>query len=483
MALQTKTYSVGSFDRYSGVSNGYILDLILTEEAIDATANTSHVSYKLQLRSGPSNRFDWEFTSTLSLNGIHVAESTAGKYLDYNSTWVLLEGQVTIAHNANGLLDMPFSAVVTPWNGGTQYTPPELTLSGKMSLTSIARASTIAASSAYIEETSTIVVSRKNSGYTHSIRYKFGGLTGYLADATGTHSDTEVKLSDTTILFPVPASFYAQIPNTPSGVCTLTCITYSGDTQIGEPQTATFAATASEIKCDPVVSGTAIDTDATSTALTGKNTTFISGITDVLCTVNATARNGASIKARYVNGKEITGTSLNIPDIDTASVVLRAVDSRGYAAEYIVPGLSIVDYTELSASANAWRLDPTDGTAMLEVYGNYYPGSFGASTNNLQIRYCIGSGDWVAVTPEISDGSYRMRQSLSGLDYRQRFTLTVQVEDSLQMIEKQVQLGKGVPIFDWGEEDFAFHVPVRFTASDGTVFTLDLVDGQLRAVT
>lgn len=480
MALQTKTYSTGSFT-YEGSSRGYILDLILTEESTDVLANTSLVSYKLQLRSGPSNRFNWEFTSTISLNGTQVATKTEEKYLDYNSTWILLSGQATIAHNSDGKLDMAYSATVTPYNGGTQYTPPKLTLSGTMTLTAIARASTLAATAAFIEDASTIAVSRKSTNYTHSIRYQFGSLSGYLADAAGALSDTEQKLTATTIVFPIPERFYAQIPDDPSGVCTLTCTTYSGSTKIGNSQTATFRITADPARCGPTVGGVVADVNEATLALSGDSSILVAGQSVAQCTVTAQARKSASISALYLNGTEIENATHAIMGVNTASITFRVVDSRGYPAEYTVPGLTLIPYIPLSFNVSATRTDPTSGNATLSAQGKWYKGSFGATDNALTAAYRLANGEWTQTAAEISDGDLTVSVDLTGLDYQQSHTLELQLSDALQTVTKSVTVSKGIPVFDWGENDFRFHVPVILTATDGTAFTIDLIDGKLTA--
>ena len=481
MAIQTKTFSMGSFDRYTGTSKGYILDLILTEESVDTAANTSLVSYKLQLRSGSSNRFDWELTGTLFLDGREVATATAEHYLDYNATWVLLQGQATIPHNGDGSMEMGFWATVTPWNGGTQYTPPQMTLEDSMVLTAIPRASTIAATGAYIEDTATIVVARKGSNYTHSVRYQFGSLTGYLADATGTLTDTQTRLDATTLLFPIPASFYTQIPNAPSGVCQLTCTTYAGSTQIGDPQTASFTVTASPLRCAPSVHGIVEDVDQDTLALSGDPKTLILGWSTALCDPQATAKNGATITSLTLNGTAISGI-VQLPNVTTGVFTLRATDSRGYRSEYTVPDLTIIPYVPISYTAQAARTDPTGGSATLTLTGKWYPGHFGIRNNALTCRYRVNGGAWTSAAVTTDGENFTVQAGLTGLDYRLAHPVEIQVSDHIQTLSKSVTVNKGVPVFDWGAEDFAFHVPVSFTATDGTVFTLDLSGGQLTAV-
>lgn len=483
MALQTKTYSEGSFDRYNGTSNGYILDLILTEESVDRFANTSLVSYKLQLRSGSSNQFNWEFTGAVSLNGRQVATKTAEKNLEYNSTWIFLTGQETIVHDDDGTLNMSYSATLTPWNGGNSYTPPKLTVSGKMKLTEIARESTVAATAAYIGDAATVAVSRKSTAYTHSIRYQFGDLSGYIADSAGALSSTEQKLTETTIVLPIPESFYAQIPDAPSGACTLTCKTYSGTTQIGDSKTAKFTITADPARCSPIVSGTVADINDKTLALTGSSKILIQGKSVAQCAVTAQAQHSATIKDLYVNGVKIESSPYDIRNVTTASITFRAVDSRGYPTEYAVPGLTLVPYVPLSFFVEASRTDPTSGNGQLKATGKWYNGSFGDVSNQLSARYCVDGGSWVSCAPVYSGGDILTQLAITRLDYRSGHSIDVEMSDRLDTVVKTATVSKGIPVFDWGENDFCFHVPVTFIATDGTEFTLDLVNGQLKAIT
>ena len=54
----------------------------------------------------------------------------------------------------------------------------------------------------------------------------------------------------------------------------------------------------------------------------------------------------------------------------------------------------------------------------------------------------------------------------NGLGEQHLYTLTVTVRDKLETAQKTLILPKGLPVFDWGEGDFAFHVPV--VLSDGS---------------
>ena len=55
--------------------------------------------------------------------------------------------------------------------------------------------------------------------------------------------------------------------------------------------------------------------------------------------------------------------------------------------------------------------------------------------------------------------------SLSDLDYTKAFAFEVVVSDKIATVTKAVTLPKGIPVFDWGENDFNFNVPVKIAGS------------------
>ena len=94
----------------------------------------------------------------------------------------------------------------------------------------------------------------------------------------------------------------------------------------------------------------------------------------------------------------------------------------------------------------------------------------------------VDGGDWEDVELAINGEDFTISAQLYGLDYRYSHNVELVVYDSVVEASKTENISKGIPVFDWGENDFAFHVPVQFVATDGTVFTLDIVDGNLSAV-
>ena len=309
-------------------------------------------------------------------------DATSGNKTNCKIGQVLASGQKVITHNNDGSrrVDMKIEAGIYIWAINKDG-------SATFYLDTIPRASTIGAADANIGSNTTIVVNRKSTAYTHSIAYKFGSLSGYIT-ADGKTSNSESKYSATTISFAIPTSFYAQIPNAKSGTCTLTIKTYSGSTQIGDAQTCTLTVTAPQATCAPSVSGTVVDSNDATKALTGDNSKLVRYYSTALCTITATAKNSATISDKKIGGTSVSGTTRSISKVEQNTVSFYAKDSRGYEATANV-GFTLIPYVLLTNNSSGQRTDPTSGNAKLTIKGDFFNGSFGAVENALSVKYRI----------------------------------------------------------------------------------------------
>ena len=361
----------------------------------------------------------------------------------------------TISHDSDGTKTVTLEGA---WSTSHSTYISGGSVSGSVALTTIDRESTIKASDADIGADSTITVIRRNKGFTHSIAYTFGNLNGYL-NSDGDPVDAEIKFTAESLLFSLPESFYDQIPDSQYGIVTLTCKTYSGSTQIGSDQTCTFKAKTYEAECAPEVTGTAVDVNPETLALTGDENYLVRYMSEVHCTITAEAKNGATISQRKIADTVVKGSTLTIYEPQSANIHFEATDSRGYSEEDVVP-MHLIPYVMLSISkADIKRTDPTSGNARLELAGKCYSGSFGAVNNVVSAVYCIG-GEENEIELTINGSDYSASVDIHDLDYQQSHTIEIVVSDLLTSDEKFVVVGKGIPVFDWGEADFQFHVPV-----------------------
>lgn len=463
---------------YFDLTRGNFAVRVNYSEAYDVAANTSTLSItSVQVKSAsPSGYYGFTYypDGIIKINGATVltmnsATPTGSVRVSEQDTWYAISNSTgslaNISHNTDGSKSVTVEVAANRFNSFQFYTADGSGGSGwgvsgskVVTLTTIPRAATIGATDANIGAVSMIAVDRKSDSYTHSIAYAFGSLSGYVT-ASGGVSASEVKFTAASVPFTVPESFYAQIPSAKSGKCTLTIKTYSGSAQIGDTQSCAFTATASETACAPTVSGTVVDSNELTRALTGDASKLVRYCSTALCTITAAAKNSAAISSKSIGGTAVSGTTRSIPNVESGSVAFTAKDSRGYSASATV-NATMVSYVKLTSNAEGARTDPTSGNATLTLKGNYYNGSFGAADNALEIKYRIGDGEYVSVTPIISGNAYSVSASLTGLDYTQAYTVEVVVTDKLESVSKNVSIGKGIPVFDWGENDMRVNVPL-----------------------
>ena len=308
-------------------------------------------------------------------------------------------------------------------------------------------------SPASIGENPTITITRASTNFTHKITYKFGELEDTIKENT----------SDTTITdWTIPTEFYYQMPNDKRKEIELFCTTYNGSTQVGDPYKCTQMVTTDYEQCKPEVCGSAHVVDYGTCDVTGVGYVVINGVSYVeCCFTKATAKNGASITKLLVNGVEYNDDEpFVLGPVGTNLFSFYVEDSRGYNNHYPVT-LSWIPYIPLTANITTKRTDPTNGNATITIEGNCYKGGFGIESNHLKITYVQGTGKPEEVIPEITnDNKYKVTIPLTDLLYTESFTYDITVQDALTNVDKTATIGKGLPVFDWGDEDFNFNVPV-----------------------
>ena len=446
-------------------SNGNRIDVwmeyLLGQQSVAGNYTPITVYFYAALNPGYSSttKMDKGLHSALKVNGQAGTGVTDGGY-DFSSASVInLLGSYTgnIAHESDGSKSVSLAGSFTTKSayisGGS--------VSHTVTLPTIPRASTIGATDADIGKTSLIAIIVKSAAYSHSVAYQFGSLSGYI-NAEGQAVSTESKFTATTVAFQIPESFYTQIPASTTGKCTLFCRTYAGNTQVGETKTTVFTVTAAQSACSVSVTGTVEDVNPVTLALTGNKKRLVFQHSTARCTINAQAKNSASIISMVVSGMNLPGGVLEIPNIETTELEFWAVDSRGYAGMDIDENLQMIPYIPLSNLASVNRNDPVSGNATLRLSGSYWNGNFGLVANSLTVQYRIDGGEWITAADAVSigNGTYSGVVRLSGLDYTRAYGLEVKVADALCQQTKQLTVYKGYPVFEWGEHDFQFYVPV-----------------------
>jgi len=309
-------------------------------------------------------------------------------------------------------------------------------------------ASRVACASFNIGTNTTITITKDNKSYTHTLKYSFNGATGTIV----------TKTTQTTYVWTPPAStFYSKIPNSASGYGTITCETYNGSTLVGTT-TAGFYAYTVKANCVPTVSGTVVDTNAKTIALTGDSSTLVCYLSKPKATLSATAKNSATIKTIQIDNAWSLVSTTSPYTFDTVyndTFRFKATDSRGYSTtkEVKAPKFILYDPCFFDKVPVVKRIETTSTTATATMSGFCFKGSFGSQSNALTVKYRYktsgGSyGSYVAITPTWnSDGKFTASVSIPNLSLNETYTIEFVVEDKLTSFPVESVLGQSVGDF------------------------------------
>ena len=443
------------------VSNQIMLRFGWWQESQSIANNNSVVGWHLQLiASGGSISSSASKSWSVTVNGSNYSgTNTIG--VSNGATKTLASGSTTVAHNADGTktfgfsfsqqFDINYSGV--GWIGTKSG-------SGSGTLSTIPRTSSVSSTNANIGENITISINRASSSFTHTLSYAFCNLTGTIA----------TKTSSTSVSWTLPTTFYAQIPNDKSSWGRIICDTYSGSTKIGSSE-CRFDVYVKESSNKPTISVTVVDSNNTTKALTGDKNKLIRYYSKAKFELTASPKNSATITTRSVfyNGTTYKGGSgnswvANFSEVVSGSYRFSVTDSRGFSNTTTI-NKTLIEYIKLTCYMSV--TNPTaSGECTINISGNYFNGSFGSTSNTLSVQYKIDDGDWIDTTATLTNNTYEASVNVTGMDYTRAYSIYARAIDKLATVETPVKYVKAKPIFDWGSDDFHFHVPVYVDGND-----------------
>lgn len=303
--------------------NGFKLRLDYEVTKQSTADNKSTVHMVLYLYANTTGSYNQDGDAYWSING----KKTYYTFSYTSPAWYVLgERTEEISHNNDGTKTVTLSGVwCSAISGG--WAPYSLSVSGEVTLPTIPRATTPGIGGVTMGETAHISLPRASSGFTHTLRYVFGGAAETIATGVTTGYD-----------WLVPESLAAQIPDAASGKGTLTCETYSGSTLIGT-KSVTFTASVPGSMKPTVLNGwAAVSYDNSGTAAENM-AAWVQGYSKAKSTFDAnkvTCRQGAGVSKFSITylGKTTAGNPCRTETISTTGATVRCTvtDSRGLTA-------------------------------------------------------------------------------------------------------------------------------------------------------
>ena len=229
----------------------------------------------------------------------------------------------------------------------------------------------------------------------------------------------------------------------------------------------------------PTISTTIADMNETTLALTGDYNTFIRYMSTAAVSINAVAKQGATIvrcdcECGSYNEYNTNGI-FRVPGVETGVFTVKATDSRGNTvSQTIQKTMMLYEKVSCNLGVEMELVGSTGAQATMYIRGNYYNGRFGttsaATSNSFTLEYRRTDdrgawGEWTTIpvpSSALSNNKYSLEYTISDLDYKSQYKFQCRASDKLMSVESDVRTSILQPVFDWSATDFNFNVPVKF---------------------
>lgn len=454
--------------------------ITITQNSQNIPNNTSNVTVSVRFyRTNTGYTTYGSGTVYCKINGTTYSATVTSDQKITNAGIVLFTKTLNITHNTDGTKTLNTSAWIslnTPLTSNEQ--------SYNQALTTIPRATTpsINVSTVALGGSITISLPRASSSFTHTVRYNFAGATGTIGSNVAT-----------SVSWTVPLSLASQIPNTTSGVLTVSADTYSGSTKIGTKSvTITCTVPASVV---PTI-GTITLTEGVS-GLNAKIGAFVQGQSNINVSISASGAYGSTI-SNYIstfgsssfNGASFTISNVNVSGSVTLTVTVK--DSRGRTATktqtvtvlaYSIPQIN--SFTGVRCDQNGTADE--DGQYVSLAYNYAITALNNRNDKTITIAYQqVGGSGWTTLKTESNysnnttyvpatvfsvDNSYSFKITIQ--DYFKTVSYTIEVTTAFTLVDYSAG-GHGMAIGKVAETENLLEIalPVSFSGSDWNNLTL-----------
>jgi hypothetical protein len=325
----------------------------------DTVNNRSTVNLQARLRTN-SYASIWGVSAPMTIYVDGTGEIVnASVNIGTNSSLLIFGKDYVVNHDGNGNKTVNISFKVDVNTGG--YGSATVNLS--IPLPTIARASTIGNVTGTLGNAMTLNINRKNSSFTHNLKYEFGSLSGTIATGVGTSCS-----------WTPPLSLATAMPNKTSDWGQIVLETYSGSTKIGQTNCILTLNVPGSVK-PTLGSITLTDSNTAVKNLLNTANTFAEIVSDIKVAFNsATGVQGSTITdyhAEIVNKNQSTNANNGNLGLmkwnGSAQVKAWVVDSRGRSSNAVTTNITVLEYFLPTLTFTAIRGDTNQSSDKIVV--------------------------------------------------------------------------------------------------------------------
>lgn len=480
MALQFKSITGSTNHSY------WTFAIDVTENSTNINNNTSSVTVEAFIgRTGTSSYMTGaSINCTINVTGCSP-QTISGTYSTGNigaGGWYSLGSKTfTVPHNSDGSKTVTISSSFT-----NDVSPSSGSASGSMTLTKIPRAATLTGADNFTDEGNPVIKYSNPAGKAATVQ----------ACITDTNGDVQyvkyrtISSTGTSYTFNLTdaerQTLIDAIPEGKSQVYVRFYIkTIVNGSTVSSPKY--LQRILSITNAEPELSTSIKDIGSYSTELTKDELTMIKGFNHILASMSYNLKKGATILKQSITNESNTfnADSGEFPLTESNKFIFSITDSFGQTVTeeaYIY----MVEYVKLTCNLTA--SNPTaDGDMLFKISGNYFNDAFGQNgvTNTLTTQWRIKEndgeyGEWIPVTPTITDNAYEITVNLTGLNYKSVYTIQAMSTDLINTsgalsVERVV---RAIPVYNWGSNNFDINVPLTVdNISCNNIFTGGLEQG------
>ena len=381
------------------------------------------------------------------------------------------EGDIWVTHNNDGSLSVPIYFYT-----GVFASKYKKDYGGTFTLDKIPRGATLSAAPNFNDEGNPTIT------YSNPAGNAVSSLQACIADVNGSTIYVpyrDISKTGTSYTFSLTAAERETLRKATPNNNNLSVKFYVKTTIAGNTFYSNVQKTMSITNGSPTLSPTVVDSNETTKALTGDANKLIKYYSNAAYTINGGAVKHSSLSSQKVthNGIAKTAATGTYNAVENASFSFEVKDSRGNVTTKTVTK-TLINYIKLTCNQKVHI--SVEGDATVSISGNYFNGTFGATSNNLtvQYRYKVNGGEYSAWAdaPKMVDGnSFTATAFIEGLDYKTSYIFQSRAMDRINtggVTTSEINT-KAMPVFDWGENDFAFNVPMAVNVNEAVAFKVD----------
>lgn len=343
----------------------------------DIASNSSTVNVQARLRTnGYASMWGVTAPVTVTVNG-KSESSNATVNIGTNSSLLFYGKDFVVPHNGDGTKTVGIQISVGLNTGGYGSSMVAFDLP----LPTIARASTISNVTGTLGNAMTLNINRKNSSFTHNLKYEFGSLSGTIATGVGA-----------SVSWTPPLNLATAMPQKTSDWGQIVLETYSGSTKIGQTNCILTLNVPDNVK-PTLGSITLTDSNATVKNLLNTANTFAQVMSNIQVTFNnASGAYGSTIssyRAEIVGKNQSTNSNNGLLGMmnfnGTVTIRATVTDSRGRTSNAVDVQATVINYFTPQISFTLQRSGSSSTTVTVTRNARIAPLTVGGKQKNKMI--------------------------------------------------------------------------------------------------